>query len=104
MSDLRLHHAPRTAAVNDEPSDLLIPALAQLRACATSLDVLILMDTLPDGIMPGLAWAASRKRHIPAFAIKALVTACGAAHLELGLGRVRARELTSTYSSRGATH
>ena len=102
MSDLRLHHAPRTAAVNDEPSDLLIPALAQLRGCATSLDVLILMDTLPDGIMPGLAWAASRKRHIPAFAIKALVRACGVAHLERGLGIARARELTATYLNRPA--
>jgi hypothetical protein len=104
MNDLRLHHAPRTAAVNDEPSDLLIPALTRLRECATSFDVLFLMDALPDEILPGLAWAASRKRHIPAFAIKALVTACGFAHLERGLGRVNARELMATYSARGSTH
>lgn len=61
MSDLRLHHAPRIAAVNDEPFDLLIAALAQLslRNIPRRFD--------PYGQAPrwdhaGLAWAASRIR------------------------------------------
>jgi hypothetical protein len=53
--------------------DILIPALMKLRECYDSLKTLVLADSLPDIILPALAWAASSKHHIPRIAVQTLV-------------------------------
>ena len=98
MQDTRIHYAPRSAALNEEPPDILIPALAKLRTCHTAFDVVVFVETLPDGLLPALTWAASRKRFIPHVAVKSLVKYCGQPFLERSLGRARARELISRYA------
>jgi hypothetical protein len=57
--------------------DVLIPALTKLRKCEDSLRTLVLVDSLPDIILPALAWAASGKTYIPRVAVKTLVQYCG---------------------------
>lgn len=94
----RIHYAPRSGATFEAPLDILIPALAKLRQCDDSLETLVLMDSLPDLILPALAWAASRKRYIPSVAVKTLVKGCGPLFLERCLGKARARELTARYA------
>ena len=74
------------------------PALMRLRKCEDRLSALVLIDTLPDIILPALAWAASQKRYIPSVAVKTLVKFCGPEFLERCLGRTRARELLSRYA------
>jgi hypothetical protein len=99
MEDTRIHFAPRSAALNEEPPDVLVPALTKLRACTTPFDVLLLIETLPDAILPALTWAASRKGFIPHVAVKTLVKACGQAFLQGQLGKFRAHELMARYSA-----
>ncbi len=70
----------------------------KLRACNDSLQTLVLMDSLPDVILPALAWVASRKQYIPRVAVKTLVKGCGPLFLERCLGKVRARELSARYA------
>ena len=78
ISPAMVRQKPRSAARYEEPSDILIPALAKLRQCKDSMDVLIYIDTLPEIVLPALAWAASRKTYIPSIATKTLVQYCGA--------------------------
>jgi hypothetical protein len=66
----RIHYAPRSGATYEAPLDILIPTLMKLRQCDDSLKTLILADSLPDIILPALAWAASSKPFIPRVAVK----------------------------------
>jgi hypothetical protein len=93
----RIHYTPRTSASYEAPLDILIPALMKLRMCDDSLKTLVLLDSLPDILLPALAWAASRKQYIPRVAVKTLVKGCGAEFLERCLGKMRARELMARY-------
>jgi hypothetical protein len=94
----RIHCAPRSGASYEAPLDVLIPALMRLRKCDDSLSALVLIESLPDIILPALAWAASQKRYIPSIAVKTLVRYCGPVFLGRCLGRARARELAGRYS------
>lgn len=94
----RIHYAPRSGATYEAPIDVLIPALMKLRKCDDSLKTLVLLDSLPDILLPALAWAASRKQYIPRVAVKTLVKGCGPEFLERCLGKMRARELTERYA------
>jgi hypothetical protein len=94
----RIHYAPRSAATYEAPLDILIPALMKLRECDDSLKTLVLLDSLPDIILPALAWAASRKHYIPRVAVQTLVKGCGPLFLERCLGKARARELMARYA------
>lgn len=89
----RIQYAPRQGATYEPSLDILVPALAKLRECTTSLDALVLIDSLPDLILPGLAYVASRRQHIPRDAVQAVVTYCGPLFLERCLGKNRSREL-----------
>jgi hypothetical protein len=82
--------------------DVLIPALMKLRKCDDNLSTLVLIDSLPDIILPALAWAASQKRYIPSVAVKTLVKYCGPLFLERCLGGKRSRELLARYPKRAA--
>lgn len=94
----RIHYQPREAATYEAPLDILVPALMKLRKCDDSLKTLVLLDSLPDILLPALAWAASRKQYIPPVAVKTLVKGCGAEFLERCLGKTRARELMTRYA------
>jgi hypothetical protein len=98
----RIQYAPRSGATYEPPLDVLIPALMKLRTCEDSLSALVLIDSLPEIILPALAWAASSKRFIPGVAVKTLVKYCGPAFLERCLGKARARELLARYPNRAA--
>jgi hypothetical protein len=65
-----VHYRPRTSASNEAPLDLLVPALMRLRNCTDSLKTLVLLDSLPEILLPALALAASHKTYIPAVAVK----------------------------------
>ncbi|MDO8980303.1 MAG: hypothetical protein Q7V17_13825 [Afipia sp.] len=99
-----MHRTPRTGALNEEPPDILIPAMGKLRECGTGFDTLMLIEAVPDALLPALAWFASRKRDMPRAAVTALVKACGFAHLERGLGRTRTRELMAAFGEHRAAH
>jgi len=60
------------------------------------------LDSLPEMILPALAWAASGKTYIPRVAVKTLVTYCGPLFLERCLGGKRSRELLARYPKRAA--
>lgn len=94
----RIHYAPRQGATYEAPTDILVPALMRLRKCEDSLSALVLIDSLPDSILPALAWAASSKTYIPRVAVKTLVKYCGPEYLKRCLGRQRARELSGRYA------
>lgn len=98
----RIQYAPRQGVTFEPSLDILVPALAKLRACRDSMDVLILTDNVPDIILPALAWTASRKTFIPHFAVETLVKCCGPLFLERCLGKLRARELLTRYPKRAA--
>ncbi|MGY4289155.1 hypothetical protein ACVWXO_008375 [Bradyrhizobium sp. LM2.7] len=98
----RIQYAPRQGATYEPSLDILVPALARLRECRDSLDALVLIDSLPDVILPGLAWAASRKTYIPSAAVQAVVTYCGPLFLERCLGKKRSRELLKRYPKHAA--
>lgn len=98
----RIQYAPRQGATYEPSLDILVPALAKLRECQTSIDALVLIDSLPDMILPGLAYAASRRQHIPRDAVQAVVTYCGDRFLERCLGRRCSRELLKRYPKRAA--
>jgi hypothetical protein len=70
----------------------------KLRKCDDSLKTLVLLDSLPDILLPALAWAASGKTYVPRAAVKTLVKYCGPAFLERCLGRSRARNLRARYA------
>ncbi|NOJ46045.1 hypothetical protein [Bradyrhizobium archetypum] len=94
----RIQYAPREGATYEAPIDVLIPALMRLRKCEDSLKTLVLVDSLPDIILPALAWAASSKRYIPPIAVQTLVKYCGQEYLKRCLGKQRARELSERYA------
>jgi len=95
---VRLQSAPRTATTEGETPDVLVPALARLRACGSDpIDVLRLADELPDMVLPCLTWAASRRRDIPPTAVRVLIKCCGDLFLERCLGRKRLRQLKARY-------
>jgi hypothetical protein len=96
----RIQYAPRQSATYEAPLDVLIPALMRLRKCEDRLSTLVLIDTLPDLILPALAWVGSSKTYIPRVAVKTLVKYCGPVFLERCLGRTRARELAGRYAER----
>ena len=98
----RIQYAPRSGATYEAPTDVLVPALMRLRDCKDPLDVIVLLDSLPDLIVPGLAYVASQKRYIPSFAVQAVVTYCGPEFLERCLDKPRARELLRRYPKRAA--
>jgi hypothetical protein len=93
----RIHYRPREGATYEAPLDILIPALMKLRECNDSLKALVLVDSLPDIILPALAYAASQKRYVPTVAVKTLVKCCGPVFLTRTLGRERARNLQARY-------
>lgn len=78
----RIQYAPRQGATYEPSLDILVPALARLRECENSIDALVLIDSLPDMILPGLAYVASRRQYIPHAAVQAVVTYCGDRFLE----------------------
>jgi hypothetical protein len=94
----RIQYAPRQGASYEAPLDVLIPALMRLRKCEDSLSTLVLIDSLPDIILPALAWTASSKTYIPRVAVKTLVKYCGDRFLMRCLGAPRARQLLSRYT------
>ncbi len=96
----RIHYQPREAATYEAPLDILVPALMKLRKCTDSFKALVLLDSLPDLILPGLAYAASKKQYIPAVAVQTLVKACGPDFLKRTLGAARARSLQARYAER----
>jgi len=96
----RIHYQPRGAATYEAPLDILIPALMKMRACDDSLKALVLLDSLPDIILPALAYAASQKAFIPKIAVKTIVKACGPDFLARTLGAERARCLRARYAER----
>lgn len=93
----KLQYAPRQGATHSPNLDVLVPALMKLRHCNDSLSTLILIEGLPDRILPDLAWYAAEKTYIPRVAIKTLIKACGPAYLERCLGRERARILRERF-------
>lgn len=94
MQAVRKQPLRRSVSQDEETPDILVPALAQLRKCSDSMDVLIhIEEHWPDRLLPALAWAASRKTFIPHIAVQTLVKYCGPLQLERCLGRTRAREL-----------
>ncbi|MDA9523056.1 hypothetical protein XI06_22940 [Bradyrhizobium sp. CCBAU 11434] len=97
MGVVKLQFSPRTAPSEADVPDVLVPALAALRDCSTSLDILQLIDMLPDRLLPYLAWAASRRRYIPHRNIQVLIKCCGDVMLERALGRHRLRQLKTRY-------
>jgi hypothetical protein len=70
----------------------------KLRKSDDSLKTLVLLHSLPDILLPALAWAASQKTYFPRVAVKTLVKGCGAEFLERCLGKMRARELMGRYA------
>src|SRR4051794_34330424 len=98
----RIQYAPRQGATYEPSLDVLVPALARLRNCTDSLATLVLIDSLPDMILPGLAWAASQKTFVPRVAVETLVKYCGPSFLERCLGKRRSRQLLARYPKRAA--
>jgi hypothetical protein len=96
----RIHYQPRASASYEAPLDLLVPALMRLRNCTDSLKTLVLLDSLPDILLPALAEVASQKTYIPPIAVKTLVKYCGPAFLARTLGDSRARTLRARYAGR----
>ncbi|MEW6395288.1 MAG: hypothetical protein AB1582_12125 [Pseudomonadota bacterium] len=96
----RIHYAPRSGANYEAPLDILIPALIKLRECDESLKTLVLLDSLPDIILPALALAASQKTYIPFVAVQTTVKYCGPEFLERCLGKLRANTLRARYAER----
>jgi hypothetical protein len=93
VADVELRYRPRTAASYEAPLDLLVPALMRLRNCTDSLKTLVLLDSLPEILLPALAQAGSQKTYIPAIAVKTIVKYCGPKYLARTLGEARARAL-----------
>jgi hypothetical protein len=96
----RIHYTPRTSASYEAPLDILVPALMNLPKCDDSLKTLVLLDSLPDIILPALAQAASQKTYIPPVAVRTVVKYCGPAFLARTLGPERARCLRKRYAER----
>jgi hypothetical protein len=96
----RIHYRPREAATYEVPLDILIPALMKLRECNDSLKALVLVDSLPDIILPALAQAASQKTYIPPVAVRTVVKYCGPDFLARTLGAERARCLRKRYDEK----
>jgi hypothetical protein len=96
----RIHYQPREAATYEAPLDILIPALMKLRECTDSLKTLVLIDSLPDLLLPALAYAASQKTYVPPIAVKTIVKYCGPAFLARTLGAAQARNLHARYAER----
>lgn len=96
----RIHYTPRTGASYEAQLDILVPALMKLRECDDSLTTLVLLDSLPDILLPALAWAASQKKYNPRVAVETLIKACGGPFLERCLGKTRTRELQGRYAKR----
>ncbi len=95
----RIHYQPRSGASYEAPLDLLVPALMRMRNCKDSLQMLVLLDTLPEMLLPALAQAASQKNY-PAVAVKTIIKYCGPAYLDRTLGKERARSLRARYADR----
>ena len=93
----RIQYSPREGATYSPNLDVLIPALMRLRRCEDTLSTLVLVDQLPEILLPALIWAAAEKTYIPRVAIKTLMKACGPAYLERCLGRERARILRERF-------
>jgi hypothetical protein len=98
----RIHYQPRQGATYEAPLDILIPALMRLRQCTDSLKALVLVDSLPDLLLPALALAASQKTYVPPIAVKTIVKYCGLAFLTRTLGAAQARNLRARYARTGA--
>jgi hypothetical protein len=94
----RIHYHPREGATYEAKLDVLIPAMMRLRNCTDSLKTLVLLDSLPEILLPALALAASRKTYIPAIAVKTTIKYCGPAFLERALGKSQARNLQTRYA------
>jgi hypothetical protein len=94
---VKLQFAPRTAAAEPDIPDVLVPALLKLQRCSDMIDVLRLVDELPDIVLPHLTWAASRRSCVPERFVKVLVKCCGELHLERCLGRHRLRQLKARF-------
>src|SRR5258705_9973282 len=82
----RIHYRPRTGASYEAPLDILVPALMKLRNCTDSLKTLVLLDSLPDILLPALALAASQKTYISPIAVRTIVKYCGPQFLARTLG------------------
>jgi hypothetical protein len=95
----RIHYQPRSGATFEVPLDLLVPALMRMRKCTDSLQMLVLLDSLPEMLLPALAQAASQKNY-PAVAVKTIIKYCGPQYLDRTLGKERARNLRARYAER----
>jgi hypothetical protein len=94
----RIHYRPREGATYEANLDLLIPALMKLRECNDSLKALVLLDSLPEILLPALALVASQKTYVPPVAVRTVVRYCGPDFLIRTLGRERARNLQTRYA------
>jgi hypothetical protein len=65
-----------------------------------SAKALVLVDSLPDIILPALAFAASQKAYIPPVAVNNVVKYCCPDFLARTLGEARARSLQTRYAER----
>jgi len=95
----RIHYQPRSGSTYEAPLDLLVPALMRMRKCTDSLQMLVLLDSLPDIILPALAQAASQKNY-PAIAVKTIIKYCGPRYMAATLGEARANALHTRYAER----
>ncbi len=95
----RIHYQPRSGASYEAPIDLLVPALMRMRNCKDSLQMLVLLDMLPEMLLPALALTASQKNY-PAVAVRTILKYCGPVYLDRTLGKERARNLRARYADR----
>jgi hypothetical protein len=94
----RIRYTPRTGASYESAARHIGPGADEAAQCDDTLTTLVLLDSLPDILLPALAWAASHKQYITRVAVKTLVKGCGAEFLERCLGKTRPRELMIRYA------
>jgi hypothetical protein len=75
-------------------------ALMKLRQRTDSLKTFVLLHSLPDLLLPALAYATSQKTTSRPSRSKTIVKYCGPAFLARTLGDSRARNLQARYAER----
>ena len=102
IHQIRLHYRPRTATLESDTPDILVPALAELRRCRDPVDVIRLCgESIPPSLLAPLAWEAFRKSFVPRWAVHTVVkfiVRCGNdGMLQRGIGHRRAAQLLARF-------
>lgn len=98
MREMRLQHTPRSATLEHDPPDIVVPALAELRGCKSPFDVLRhCVEVWPNPILPTLAWEGSRKPFIERWAVHVVVKYCGDGLLRQALGNRKTARLLARF-------